>query len=169
MKTDYFQSCGHCFFFFFLQICWHIECSTFTASCFRIWNRSSGIPLPPLALFLVMFPKAHLTSHSRMPGSRLVVTLSWASLVAQMVKHLPAMLETWVQSLGQEDLLEKEIATHSSTLAWKIPCTEKPCKLQSMGSQRVGHDWATSLLLHCDYLGHEDLFCVGLLCILATS
>ena len=62
------------------------------------------------------------------------------SLVAQMVKNLPAMQETGVQSLGQEDPLEKEIATHSSILAWRIPWTEEPGGLQSMGSQRVGHD-----------------------------
>ena len=55
------------------------------------------------------------------------------------------MWETWVQSLGRKDSLEKEIATHSSTLAWKIPWTEEPDRLQSMGLQRVGHDWATSL------------------------
>ena len=75
---------------------WHIECSTFTASSFRIWNRSTGIPSPPLALFVVMLPKAYLTSHSRMSGSRWVIT-------------------------------------------------------------------------HGDYLGHEDLFCIVLLYILATS
>ena len=63
-----------------------------------------------------------------------------AFLVAQMVKHLPAIRETWVQSLGWEDPLEKEMATHSSTLAWKIPWTEEPGRLQSMGSQRVEHD-----------------------------
>ena len=57
-----------------------------------------------------------------------------------MVKCLPAMSETWVQSLSQEDPLEKEMATHSSTFAWKIPWTEEPGRLQSMGSQRVGHD-----------------------------
>ena len=57
-----------------------------------------------------------------------------------MVKRLPTMQETWVQSLGQEDLLEKEMATHSSILAWKIPWTEEPGRIQSMGSQRVGHD-----------------------------
>ena len=55
------------------------------------------------------------------------------------------MWKTWVQSLGQEDLLEKEMVTHSSILALKIPWTEKPGRLQSMGSQRVGHDWVTSL------------------------
>ena len=67
------------------------------------------------------------------------------SLGAQTVKPLPAMWETWVQSLGREDPLEKEMATHSSTLAWKIPWTKEPGRLQSMGSQRVGHDRATSL------------------------
>ena len=60
--------------------------------------------------------------------------------VAQTVKHMPAMQETWVQSLGREDPLEKEMVTHSSTLARKIPWIEEPGGLQSMGSQRVGHD-----------------------------
>ena len=72
-----------------------------------------------------------------------------ASLVAQMVKHLSAMQETWVQSLGWEDPLEKDLATHSSTLAWKIPWMEKPGRLQSMGSQTVPQDWATSLSQTC--------------------
>ena len=67
--------------------------------------------------------------------------------MAQMVKSLPAMWETWVRSLGQEDPLEKEMATHSSILAWKIPWREEPSWLQSMGSQRVRHNSATSLLL----------------------
>ena len=62
-----------------------------------------------------------------------------------MVRHLSTMQETWVQSLGWEDLLAKEMATHSRILAWKIPWTEEPDRLQSMGLQRVGHDWATSL------------------------
>ena len=60
--------------------------------------------------------------------------------MAQTVKRLPAVQETWVQSLGREDPLEKEMTTHSSTLAWKIPWMEEPGRLQSMGSQRVGHD-----------------------------
>ena len=64
----------------------------------------------------------------------------WAYLVAQKVKHLPAMQETWVRSLGQEDPLEKGMATHTSILACKIPGTEEPGGLQSMGLQRVGHD-----------------------------
>ena len=78
MKTVLFQSCGHCWVF---QICWHIECSTFIASSFRIWNNLAGIPSPPLNLFVVMLPKAHLTSHSRMSGCSWVITptLTWLS------------------------------------------------------------------------------------------
>ena len=60
--------------------------------------------------------------------------------MAQRLKHLPAMWETWIRSLGQEDPLEKEMSTHSSILAWRIPWAEEPGGLQSMGSQRVGHD-----------------------------
>ena len=76
MKTDLFLSCGHCWVF---EIWWHIECSTFTASSSRIWNSSTGILSPPLALFVVMLPKVHLTSHSRKSGSRWVITPSWLS------------------------------------------------------------------------------------------
>ena len=76
MKTDLFQSCGHCWVF---QICWHIECSTFTVSSSRIWNSWTGIPSPPLALFVVMLSKAHWTSHSRMSGSWWVITPVWLS------------------------------------------------------------------------------------------
>ena len=64
----------------------------------------------------------------------------WASLMAQRLKRLPAVQETQVRSLGREDPLEKEMATDSSILAWKISWTQEPCGLQSMGLQRVGHD-----------------------------
>ena len=67
---------------------------------------------------------------------------SLGSLVAQMVKNLPAMQEIWVQSLGWEDPLEEDMATHSCILAWRIPWTEKPGRPQSMGLQRVRHDCA---------------------------
>ena len=70
---------------------------------------------------------------------------SWASLVAQLVKTPPAMWETWVQSLDWKDPLEEGMATHSSILAWRIPWTEAPGGLETTGSQRVGHDWATKL------------------------
>ena len=69
----------------------------------------------------------------------------WTTLVAQIVKSLPAVLEAQVWSLGWEDSLEKEMETHSSILVWKIPWTEEPGRLQFMGSQRVRHDWVTSL------------------------
>ena len=72
MKTELFQSCGHCWVF---QICWHIECSIFTASSFRIWNSSTRISSHPLALFVVMLSKADLTSYSRTSDSRWVITL----------------------------------------------------------------------------------------------
>ena len=76
MKTDLFQSFGYCWVF---QICCHIECTNFIESSFRIWNSSAEIPSPPLALFVVIFPKAHLTSHSRIYGSRWATTPSWLS------------------------------------------------------------------------------------------
>ena len=79
MKTDLFQSYGHCWVF---QICWHIECLTFTASSFRIWNSSTGIPSPPVALFVVMLSKAHLTSHSKISGSSdHTIIVIWVSSV----------------------------------------------------------------------------------------
>ena len=108
------------------QICWHTECSTLTASSFRIWNSSTGILLPPLTLFVVMLPKTHLTSHSRRSGSRWVITPlwlfgSWRSFLysssvyscylffpgGSKVKNLPVKQDMWVQSLGWEDPLEK--------------------------------------------------------------
>ena len=75
-KTDIFQSCGHCWVF---QICWHIKCSILTVLSFRIWNSSARIPSLPLTFFVVMLPKAHLTSHSRMSGHRWVITPSYLS------------------------------------------------------------------------------------------
>ena len=79
-----FQSCGHCWVF---QICLHAECSIFTVSSSRIWNSSTGILSPPPALFIVMFPKAHLTLYSRMSGSRWVTTPSWLSGSWRSVLH----------------------------------------------------------------------------------
>ena len=78
------------------------------------------------------------------------------SLVAWMVKRLSTMRETWVWFLGREDSLEKEMAIHSSTIAWKIPWTEEPGRLQSVGLQRIRHDWATSLSLE------SPLVCKGI-------
>ena len=86
-----------------------------------------------------------------------------ASLVAQKVKRLPTIWEIGVQSLGQEVPLEKEMATHSSTLAWKIPWTEEPSRLQYMGLQRVGHNWATSLHFMSGSDGKASAYNVGAL------
>ena len=95
----------------------------------------------------------------------------------QKVKDLAVMRETWVWFLGQEDPLEKGMATHSSTLAWRIPWREQPGRLQPMGSLRVGHDWATSLhftfengILQCTLLCLVSLtpLCCFLLCFLAS-
>ena len=88
----------------------------------------------------------------RSPGEGMGSPLqySWASLVAQLVKNLPAMQETWVQSLGWEDPLKKGKATHSSILAWRIPWI-----IQSISSQRVRHNWATFTSLHFRYLTTE--------------
>ena len=99
------QSCGHCWDF---QICWHIECSTFTGSSFRIWNSSTEIPTPPLALFVVMFPKAHLTSHSRMSGSRWVITPSWLS-------------GSWRSFLYSSSVYSCHLFLISSASVWSIP------------------------------------------------
>ena len=76
MKTDLLQSCDHCWVF---QIRWHFECSTLTAQSFKIWNNSAGIASPPFALFLVVFLKVNFTSHSRMSGSRWMITPCWLS------------------------------------------------------------------------------------------
>ena len=84
-------------------------------------------------------------NHHRLTYTHCYIWNRWASLVTQGLKHLPPMRETWVWSLGQEDPLEKEMATCSSILAWRIPWMEEPGRLQSTGSQRVRHDWATSL------------------------
>ena len=84
-------------------------------------------------------------------------SLQRASLVAQTVKCLPEMWKTWVQSLGQEDPLEKEMATHSSTLAWKIPWIEELGRLQSMGLQRVGDDFTFTFTFHFFSLQNPSL------------
>ena len=79
------------------------------------------------------------------------------SLMAQMVKNLPVMQETWVQFLGRKDPLEKEIATHSSILVWKIPWTEEPDELQSMGLWRVREDWVTNAFTFIFYCIYQHL------------
>ena len=104
-----------------------------------IWSRSYTLK-PHIKIFRLTHRLAENYNLS-------VFILTVASLVSQMVKRLPATRETWVRSLGWEDPLEKEMTTHTRTLAWNIPWMEEPCRLQSVISQRVGHDWATSLSL----------------------
>ena len=97
VKIDLFQSCGH---FWVFQICWHIEFSPLTASSFRIWNSSAGIPSPLLALFVVMLSKAHLTSHSRMSGYRWATTPSWLSMYSSVYScHLILISSASVKSI----------------------------------------------------------------------
>ena len=95
----------------------------------EVQSPTHGIPreLPEISVSLIV-------------DSRYVFKQCWISLLTQMVKNLPAMWETQVQSLGQEDPLEEGMATHSRILVWRIPWTEEPHELQSMGSQRVRHD-----------------------------
>ena len=116
MKTDLFQSCGHCWVF---KTGWHIECSTFRASFLRTWNSSTEIPSPPLALFVMMLPKAHLTSNSRMSDSRWVVTRSWLSgsltLLAFALPHF--LLQGQIRLFLQVSL--DFLFLHSSSLWWE--------------------------------------------------
>ena len=105
MKIGLFQSCGHCWI---LQICWHIECSTFTASSFRIWNSSTGIPSPPLALFVVMLIMAHLTLHSKISAYRWVITPSWLKLNKNFEIHSQSLL-----SLYFTLMTNKKVKVHS--------------------------------------------------------
>ena len=102
--------------------------------------RGSQLGLYPSFQPLVILPFLTFSLSIHQPDSR-------ASLVAQMVKNLPAMQETWVQSLSWEDPLEKRMATHSSILTWRIPWTQEPGGIQSMGSQRVRHDRTTNVLI----------------------
>ena len=88
MKIDLFESCGHCWVF---QICWHIECSNLTLSSFRILSSSAGIPSSPLALFVEIFPKARLSSYSRMSSSRWVTMPSWLSGLLRLFLYISSL------------------------------------------------------------------------------
>ena len=107
------------------------KCSDFILLHVAVQHHSHFLPAPLIFFLCCVF----------------LPPLSQASLVAQRLKHLPAVQETYVQSLGQEDPLEKEMPIHPSILAWKIPWTEEPSGLQSTWSQRVRQDWAISLSL----------------------
>ena len=108
------------------------------------WQEISLPPVPPGTLWLLIISKL----------------ISRASLVAQMVKRLPTMWETWLWSLGREDPLEKKMPTLSSILAWKIPWMEEPGKLQSVGSQKVRHNWVTNTFSSCHLLPPRSLISI---------
>ena len=130
---------------------------------FPIWNQSV---VPCLVLTVASWPAYRfLRRQIRWPDIaiswRIFHCLLWSmqsktSLVAQSVKNLPAVQEIQVHSLGWGDALEKEMATHSSILAWKLSWTEEPGGLQSIGLQRVGHDWVTNTYLHSQRLWHSQ-------------
>ena len=114
-----FQTCGHCWVF---QICWHIACSTFTASSFRIWNSSTGIPSPPLALFVVMLPKAHLTLHSRMSGSRWVITPSWLSASLRSFLYSSSMYSFYLFLISSASVRSIPFLSFIVPIfAWNVP------------------------------------------------
>ena len=123
------------------------QVSYFAGGIFTSWAKReaqehwSGYPIPsPEDL-----PDPGIEPGSSCPAGGFFT--NWAMREAQMVKNLPEMQETWVWSLGWEDPLENGMATHSSIQAWRIPWTEDPGRLQSMGSQRAGHDWVTNTYL----------------------
>ena len=109
--------------------------------------------LPSFSWIFSHFPlNSDVLSESNLNNTSLETSLEiWASLVAQLVKNPLAMRKTWVQSLDREDPLEKEMATLSRTLCWKIPRTEEPGRLQSMVSQSVRHNWTQSTVLWQKY------------------
>ena len=117
MKTDLFQPHDHCWVF---QIRWHIECSTFTASSFRTQNSPTAIPSPPLALFIVMLPKARLTSHSRMFDSRWAITPSWLSeswrsfLYSSSVYSCPLFLISSAQRYSVTHVLKRNLTLNDN-------------------------------------------------------
>ena len=164
MKTDLFLSCGHCWVF---QICSHIECSTLTAISFKIWTSSTVIPSPPLVLFIVMFPKAHLTSHSRMSGSRWVIKYPWLSgslrsfLLTQPCPNLSKLglqwfckvqlysaSESFCREYSKKDIL-KAIQWGRICPSWKFPVRQI--------LERVAQ-WISSIIPWLSSLPKEVLF-----------
>ena len=163
MKTDLFQSCVHCCVF---QICWPIECSTFTASNFRIWNSSTGIPSPPLALLAVMLPKAHLTSHFRMSGSRWVIRSGlWRSFFVQFFcvflppyRFLPSYgCESWtIKKTKCQRIDAFEIVVLEKSLKSSLNCKEiKP--VDAKGNQPWIFTRRTDAEVEAPMLGHAML------------
>ena len=143
MKTELFQSCGHCWIF---QICWHIDCSTFMASSFKIWNSSTGITSISFVHSDASYVSLDFTFQDFWlyvsDHTFVVIWIMQVFFVQFFCVFLPPSAS--VRSIPLLSFIV-EMATHSSILAWKIPWTDEPGRLPSMGSQRVGHDWVTSL------------------------
>ena len=140
LLSSYFWLVLYCYFIVFL-------------SCFVIWWFSLVVYLHSFLFIFCVFAIGFCFVFTM----RLTYNNLQVSHVAQLVKNLPAVQETWVRSLGWEDPLEKEMETHSSILVWKISWTEEPGGLQSMGSKRVGHNWATNSNLLTYLLTYREL------------
>ena len=164
MKIDLFQSCSHYWTF---QIYWNIECSTLTASTSRILNSSTIMPSPSLALFIVVLPKAHLTSHSRISGSRWVITPlwlsgSWSSFVYSC--HLFLISSAYVRSIPLLSFIEP-------IFAWNIPLVSLiflkrslVCPILLFSSLSILYLRRLSYLFLHVLMKWKSLSCVPLLC-----
>ena len=128
-----FPVCGHSCVF---QICWYIECSTFRASSSGIWNSSTGIPSPPLALFVVMLPKAHLTSHSRMSGSRWVIIPSWLSGLCVFLKNTLEMFKKLYINIV-EFYVKVKVTQLCPTLCHPTDCSPPGSSVQGIHQARI--------------------------------
>ena len=155
MKTDLFQSCGH---FWVFQICWYIKCSIFKATHFRIWNSSTGIPSPPLALFIVMLPKAHLTSHSRMSSSRWVITPSWFSGSWRSFLYSTSVYSCYLFLISSASVRSLHFLSFiEPVFAWNVPLES----LIFLKRPHLSHSVVFLLFVCIDHLGR--LSCVSLL------
>ena len=167
MKTDLFQSWGHCCIF---RICWHTECSTFAASSFRIWNSSTGIPALPLALFLVMLPKAHLTSHSRMSGSRWEIIPLWLSASWRSFLYSSSVYSCHLFLSSASIRPQSHPNCQTQLLGyWHQPMTLKQCKSKKSRSLfLIINSWLWGLILYKPLVGAEgkkhSSWSVSLLC-----
>ena len=160
MKTDLFQSCGQCWVF---QICWHIECSTSTASSVRISNSSTGIPSPPLALFVVMFSKAHLTSHSSMYGSTSVIIPLWLSWSWRSFLYSSSVYSChlFLISSASVHYLILNCWKTDWNIIWANSCCG-PCHWKEMFKNRGGHTGQNGFWLSLSENGcHEMLYPTG--------
>ena len=133
MKTDLFQSCGHCRVF---QMCWHVECSTFTASSFRIWKSSTGILSPPLALLVVLLPNAHLTMHSKMSVSRLMMTPSCLSGSWRSFLYSSSMYSCHLFLISSASVVKVKMKSLSCVRVFVTPWTVAYQAPPSMGFSR---------------------------------